>query len=42
MLDLAERRFQSLSPEHTQYKDMKGSLEAIREEKEFRPESSTL
>jgi hypothetical protein len=42
MLDLAERQFQSLSPEHTQYKDMKGSLESIRKEKEFRPESSTL
>ncbi|AKJ01076.1 hypothetical protein ATI61_114215 [Archangium gephyra] len=40
MLDLAERQFQSVSPEHTQYKDMKGSLELIRKEKEFRPDSS--
>ena len=36
MLDLSERHFQSLSPEHVQYKDMKGSLELIRQEKEFR------
>ncbi|WP_052519718.1 hypothetical protein [Archangium violaceum] len=40
MLELAERQFQSVSPEHTQYKDMKGSLELIRMEKEFRPDSS--
>jgi hypothetical protein len=40
MLALAERQFQSLSPGHTQYKDMKGSLELIRKEKEFRPDSS--
>lgn len=41
MLELAERHFQSVSPEDTQYKDMKGSLELIRQEKEFSPKSST-
>ncbi|OJT23843.1 hypothetical protein BO221_17915 [Archangium sp. Cb G35] len=40
MLELAERQFRSVSPEHTQYKDMRGSLELIRMEKEFRPDSS--
>lgn len=41
MLDLAERHFHSTPPEHTQYKDMQGSLALIRQEKEFRPEPST-
>lgn len=41
MLDLAERHFQSVSPEHTQYKDMKGSLELIRQEKEFSPKRAS-
>ncbi|WNG50033.1 hypothetical protein F0U60_42360 [Archangium minus] len=35
MLGLAERHFQSLSSEHAQYGDVKGSLELIRQEKEF-------
>ena len=40
MLDSAERHFQSVSPEDTQYKDMKGSLELLRQEKEFSPKPS--
>lgn len=42
MLDRAERRFRTLSPDHAQYRDMSGSLASIRKEPEFAPGNSDM
>ncbi len=40
-LDIAERHFLALSPDDSQYNDMKRSLELIRTEEEFAPRLAT-